>query len=193
MRKLKINVSVGSFKINLEGASEDVMLQFNDIKTNGLGKMFNEVLPFVTRVQVEGVPPSETKLVQEGIPADPPVDKSPSLKNILLRQLPASEAEWILIYGSYATVTDEDSFTREDLVEKYKESGRNSDSNISNLYNSIKSAVLKTWINPINNEDFMVTTAGKGKLKEILDRTTPFVRPTRKVSKVKAKQGAEQS
>ncbi len=108
-----------------------------------------------------------------------------TLKAVAIKNLPSSEAEWIVVYAFYASNFGQDTFTREDIVNRYKESGRYDKSTRKNLTMYMNRAVQGGYINPLTDE-FSILGAGIDKAKEIIGRTssaTPRQRTTSKGKK----------
>ncbi len=91
----------------------------------------------------------------------------PSLKDLLVKNYPKTEAEWVLCYAFYASKFGTDTFKREDIIEKYKENNRSSPSTVANLGNNINSCIKKDWIKSQNN-NLIVKPEGITYAKEIL-------------------------
>lgn len=99
-------------------------------------------------------------------------DEHPSMKYIVMNNLPLTEEEWIVVYAYYSSNFGENKFTRKDIISKYEESGRKTSLRIKNLSRPILSAVKSKYINPINDEDFSIVAEGIKKATEIISRTS---------------------
>jgi hypothetical protein len=187
MCSLKIKVSLGSFNVELEGPSADVISQFDEIKKNGLGQMIDQLVPIFT----------QNKKFQEGqIPEDVPEEHAQaqlsapiaptdgiSLQNVVIKQLPKSEPEWVLIYCYFIVQAGKGAFTRTDIITKYGESNRKSEVRMKNLSASVKGAVRKNWISALNDKDYIITDGGRTHAKQILARTGGTSKPPRERQK----------
>lgn len=91
----------------------------------------------------------------------------PSLKDLLVKNYPKTEAEWVLCYAFFASKFGTDTFKREDIIEKYKENNRSSASTVANLGNNINSCIKKDWIKSQNN-NLIIKPDGIAYAKEIL-------------------------
>lgn len=184
MDNLKMKVTIGSFVIELDGPSEKVKEQFDDLKTNGLGQMIDQLTPYMAHIQSVKNPeiPSSKNLIA------PPESTGdyPTIQELVMRSLPKSETEWVLAYSFYLKREGKDTFTRDELIRKYEESKRKSSSNLKNLTQSIKVAVGKSWIKPINDTDFIILPDGETAALEIFSRTKPAImrQPRKKSSKM---------
>ncbi len=114
-----------------------------------------------------------TLLEQNRNSTDSPVKTTtpsyPVIKDIVTKDLPKSEIEWILVYAFYAAEYAENSFTREDIIAYYEKSNRKSQQRIGNLTLNINSAVKKDWIKAINDNDYIVCDEGKKHMMEVLN------------------------
>ena len=172
--KLRIKLNIGSFNIEIEGASEDVNSQFDDLKKNGLGEIVDQLAPLINSpIQKINTKPNsdntsqEPLLLEEGNTQN--IDFT-SLQNIVYKQLPNSETEWLLIYSYYLNSEGKNTFARRDFIQKYEESNRKTEQRIKNLSASIKGAVSKNWISALNETDFIITEKGKNYATQILSR-----------------------
>ena len=187
MSDLKIKVSLGSFNVELEGPSADVISQFDEIKKNGLGQMVDQLVPVF--VQNKKIQDEQTVVgvVDAKDPAQLAAGITPgdemSLKNVVIKMLPQFESEWVLIYSYYIDLEGKTSFTRTDIIAKYEESNRKSAARMKNLSASINGAVRKNWVAALNDTEYMVTEPGKTFARQILARTGGTAKPPREKQK----------
>lgn len=92
----------------------------------------------------------------------------PSLKQLLIKNYPKNETEWILCYAFYASQYGEDTFKKDDILEKYKENNRLSTSTSANLSNNINACMKKDWIKDINKDEFILKPEGLEYVKLVL-------------------------
>ncbi len=163
---LRIKVSIGGFEIELEGESETVVRQFEDIKRNGLGRI-PFAASFLSPWETEE---SSTNTSIKFEPTTPLVTEYESLNNVVLKQLPGSETEWVLIYAFYASDFGKKKFTRDHILDKYDESTRTSTSNRSNLSNNIKTLIRNNLLAAHSATEFIITASGIDMSKRIIDR-----------------------
>lgn len=102
-----------------------------------------------------------------------------SLLAIAMKKLPASETEWIVIYSFFASNYGKDLFSKEDLLEKYRESNRFDNRKKAYLSRNITAAVKGGYLNPLAT-GYSILEEGTTKAKEILSRTSSA--PVKKVS-----------
>lgn len=106
----------------------------------------------------------------------------PTLKDILIKNYPKTETEWILCYAFYASKYGSDTFKRQDIIDKYKENNRLSTSANSNLSKNIDSCIRKDWMKSVNDSEFILKPDGIEYAKEVLKgrSTTKEVKPVKR-------------
>lgn len=107
-----------------------------------------------------------------------------TLKAIAMKKLPSTELEWILVYAFYASNYGKETFTRQNLIEKYEESNRLDNSKKSTLSIYITRAVKANLINPLADE-YSILDDGIEKAVEIIHRTTSSPSKTKRSVKTK--------
>ena len=91
----------------------------------------------------------------------------PSVKDLLVKNYPKNETEWILCYAFYSSKFGTDVFNKEDIIAKYNENNRLSQSAKNNLINNLNSCIKKDWMKS-SNSDFILKPDGISYVKEIL-------------------------
>jgi len=117
-------------------------------------------------------PKQESKKEEQKEPSTrhPELKDYPIMKDIVIRDLAKTEREWILIFALYSSDYGNKVFTREDIVNKYDESNRKTNSRIANLSNNLKSMVKSGQVKFVNDDDMLLTNSGKEIAVEILNR-----------------------
>lgn len=95
-------------------------------------------------------------------------DDHPTLKQLVIKNYPKNETEWIMCYAFLASQYGEDTFKKADILEKYKESNRLTDSTRANIGNNINGCIKKDWIKDINKDEFILKPEGIAYVKEVL-------------------------
>lgn len=186
MKNLRIKISLGSFNVELEGESEDVISQLEEIKKNGLGQMVDQLLPiFQQNLKPVGSKEQDNESSEKSLLIEPSnnvqsISPTSTLFDTVKKMLPGSESEWILVYAYFICQNGIHTFTRENLLAKYDESKRNKRSNIKNLSNSIKAAINKGWISQQTDSDYRITPDGEKEVINILSRTESSIKTVRK-------------
>lgn len=94
----------------------------------------------------------------------------PIMKDIVIRDLAKTEREWILIYALYSSNFGADVLTKEDILNKYSESNRKTNSRMANLTNNMNNMVKSGQLKFINDKEMLLTTSGIEMAKDILNR-----------------------
>ena len=97
--------------------------------------------------------------------------KLPNIKDIVMKDLPKTETEWLLIYALYASEEGTSAFTAETLRQLYHDSNRFTETRNKNFSTNLKKAVTSDWFVAINNTDYVLSEVGKKAAYEILQRT----------------------
>jgi hypothetical protein len=161
---LKVKFEFNGLKFEIEGREQIVREEFKDFKdfTQSLAAKVN----FVTIAET-----IEQQKVDMPLLTDAEVESEnefPVLKEVVMKKLPGSEVEWILIYAFYESNYGQNGFTRESLIEKYKETERNNKSTIGHFADNFKSILTKDFIKVINDDEYKLTSKGIERVKEIL-------------------------
>jgi len=93
----------------------------------------------------------------------------PTLKQLVIKNYPKNETEWILCYAFFASKYGNETFKKEHIVEGYKESNRYTSTNKNNFTNNINSCIRKDWMKDINKEEFILKPEGISYAKEVLN------------------------
>jgi len=170
MGNLRIKLKYKSFEIELEGDKDTVQKEFKDIKENGLGNIVMGVDMSETTYIVE---PSENapKQIRQAQNVDFVDGDKPSMKDVLMKQLPSSEREWILVYAYYGSDFGRKPFTSKTILEAYESSKRKTTSRHANMSQNIKALFNKGYFSALNDEEFIMTEDGKHQANEIITRT----------------------
>lgn len=111
-----------------------------------------------------------------------PTDEYPTLKDLLIKNYPKTEPEWVLCYAFYSSKYGSDTFKKDDILEKYKENNRLTTSTSANLSNNINSCVKKDWFKSINSSEFVMKPEGNAYAQEVIKgkSTSKEVKPTKR-------------
>ncbi|NVK66111.1 MAG: zinc ribbon domain-containing protein, partial [Flavobacteriales bacterium] len=101
--------------------------------------------------------------------SNPKVENYPTLQSVVLKNLPSSEIEWVIVYSFYASDFGSKQYTRSDILKMYEVTNRKTKNTARDLGSRIRRAVQSNCINPLNtNGDFSILDAGIDKAKEII-------------------------
>lgn len=92
----------------------------------------------------------------------------PILQDLVMKDLPKTEAEWILIFVFYASKFGKHSTTKDDIIGKYKEAGKYSATNRKNLAANVARCVRNNWIKSLDKDSYIILDEGKNYIAEIL-------------------------
>ena len=106
----------------------------------------------------------------------------PTLKQLVIKNFPKNETEWVLCYAFFASKYGNETFKKDDVVEGYKESNRYTSNNKNNLTNNFNGCIKKDWIKDINKDEYILKPDGISYAKEILkgNSTSKEVKRTKK-------------
>lgn len=93
----------------------------------------------------------------------------PSLRDLVIKDYPKNESEWILVYGFYSSNYGNDTFTRDDLISNYDSTNRKTTQRIKNLSQSIKTGIKKDWYKSLNEKEYILLESGKTYASEIIN------------------------
>lgn len=177
----KLKVCVGDANIELEGDGKLVHTIFSELRENGLGKLGTPELMLSRYEEANELPITkieETAPVtnNQNVDAHSHKQKSaillPNIKDVALKNLPKTEAEWVLVYALYASDEGKKAFTADDVRQMYHGSNRFTDTRSKNFATNIKKAVTSNWFITINDTEYSLTDCGKALAYEILQRTS---------------------
>lgn len=168
MDTLKIKFKLHGLEFELEGKETTVKAEFDNFKsfiTADLLAKINITIPQITTIQ-------PTKPVNQigSTEVIPLVETSgfPVMKEIVKKDLPKTETEWILIYAFYASSFGENTFTEQDIKGYYESTGRKNGSRTNNLSNNIKSLFRQDYIKAHNDTEYRIKDAGISYAQQIL-------------------------
>lgn len=92
----------------------------------------------------------------------------PMLKDIVMKDLPKTEAEWILIFVFYASEFGKHPTTKDDIIGKYREAGKYSETNRKNFVANVARCVKNNWIKSLDKDSYIILSEGRDYITEIL-------------------------
>lgn len=182
----KLKISIGNANVELEGDGNLVHTIFTELREQGLGQLstHNSYSSFVENNNTE-LPDENTDVtVHHQTAVDTDSFIKPNIKDVVIKDLPNSESEWVLIYALYASEEGTSTFTSDDLRQMYKESNRMTDVRNKNFSTNVKKAVSSDWFTTVNSTEYALTAKGKSFALDILQRDPS----TNKTSSKKPKQ-----
>ena len=172
----KLRVCIGNANIELEGEGELVHTIFSELRENGLGNLSvsvdtHQVSQNVVDNKIDITQGENDRQVDESEQIRTGSIKLPNIKDIVMKDLPKTETEWLLIYALYASEEGTSAFTAETLRQLYHDSNRFTETRNKNFSTNLKKAVTSDWFVAINNTDYVLSEVGKKVAYEILQRT----------------------
>lgn len=92
----------------------------------------------------------------------------PILSDVVTKDLPQTEIEWVLIYCFYASNFGKSQFHKEQATDAYKQSKRYSETNRKNYSANFQKCIKNNWIKGVNEEEYIVKDEGKEYANKIL-------------------------
>ncbi len=172
----KLKVCICNANIELEGEGNLVHTIFSELREGGLGKLSDSV-PVESKNDVpdkgidDNIPCEEKNCIEPKEPQIKADFKLPQINTIVIKNLPKTEAEWIVVYALYASEQGTKIFNKEDLRELYQNSGRLDENRNKNFSTNIKKAIAADWFEIVNDNTYSLSEAGKKIAYEIIQRT----------------------
>lgn len=168
----KLKVNIGNASVELEGEANFVHKILRELCEEGLGKL---------SIQETNTYNNDTKSTSETDNHNTSEDNAskntifertnkPNIKDIVIKNLPKTEQEWILIYALYCSDEGENTFTADDLRQMYRDTNRMTTARNKNFSTNLKKAVTSNWFLAINDNDYALSEGGKTFAFEILER-----------------------
>jgi len=134
----------------------------------------------VTSNQVATTQFRPTQTASNGSAATPTKPEYPTLNDLLIKNYPKSEAEWILVFSYYASNYGSAKFTKEDIKAKYNKIERLTPNNSKNFATNLKNCIKKDWIKSVNETEFIMIENGNSHAMEVISgkSTTKERKPT---------------
>ncbi len=203
MGKLKINLKLGEYQIELEGEENSVKEVFNDIRENGLGRA--AVSPPIMKSE------RTVELIEE-LPIDsyyndtleeiddceelytPKLDfVKLHLKDILIKGLTNSEYEMALITGVSLLSQSKITFTSVEILNMYKELKIYNNNRSKNIKRNLNKLITKSLIRSYNDEEYVPSDEGIELCEKIMTRTSSEIKVKTNVSKKTTKKSEKKN
>lgn len=172
----KLKVCIGNANIELEGEGNLVHTIFSELREDGLGKLSDSVpVELKNDVSDKGIgnniPCEEKNNIETKETQIKEAFKLPQINTIVIKNLPKTEAEWIVVYALYVSEQGTKIFSKEDLRQLYQDSGRLDENRNKNFSANIKKAIAADWFEIVNADTYSLLEAGKKIAYEIIQRT----------------------
>lgn len=103
---LKLKINIGNANVELEGEGSLVHTIFSELREFGLGKLSNCEPASHSLGQQNNTKDTTREDEQEEAVTQEAKEKTieiPNIKDIVMKNLPKTEAEWVLVYALYAS------------------------------------------------------------------------------------------
>lgn len=170
MDTLKMKFKLHGLEFELEGKEATVKEEFANFKsfiTADLMSKVNIMTPQVTTIP-QGQPHRQLDTPPLDVAATVITDV-PTLKDIKLRDLAKSETDWLLVYAYYASEGGTKEFTRDNIIQLYKDTDRRTDNRIKSLSQFFKNISKALYIKSTNDTHFILLEKGKLRVAEIFN------------------------
>lgn len=182
---LKMKFKLHSLEFEIEGREATVKEEFADFKNFITSQLVNKI-NIITPPQPLTQSPVSQQIDRTGEDViDLTNSELPALKEVVIKDLPNSEIEWILIYSLYASNNGTQAFTQTDIRNLYDSSGRKETNRLSNFSYNFNSNINKGYIKILNDTEYLILQTGIGQALKILSGEVKSASPTRKSVKKK--------
>ena len=190
MDSLKMKFKLHGLEFEIEGNETTVKAEFANFKafiTEDLLTKVNIIAPQVTTI-TQPTTVRQIGPIQEATTVD--FTGFPVLMEIVKRDLPKTESEWILIYGFYASNFGDYPFSIKHIKDKYEECGRKDNKYFKNIDNNIRTILKKGYFKMHTSSEYIIKEQGIEYAKQILqgNSTSKTVNRVVKKSKVESKE-----
>lgn len=187
--KLKMKFKLNGLEFELEGKEATVKEEFENFKSFLTGDILPNInsAPVVIANQEHNLP---KQIATEKVYAeaeDVQTEEYPIMKEVVKKDLPKSESDWIMTYGFYASNYGEETFSEDDIKNGYDSTTRKTDSRMKNLSNNLKTLFGKSYIKYHNDTEMRFTDDGLVYIKKLVlgKSNRKSKKPTSSSTKVK--------
>lgn len=159
MDTLKVKFKLNGLEFELEGNENTVKEELDSFKEFVMASLINRIGSINTHAE-------NTSLV---IPDNPENDFDyPQLKEIVIKDIPKTEVEWILVYGFYSSKYGKEAFRESDIKDMYELSKRKNLNRMKNFSQNFNKTVSNGYIKILNQEEYILVKKGIDRVAEIL-------------------------
>lgn len=164
METLKVKFKLNGLEFELEGNEATVQEELKIFKDFVMNSLIHKITNdnSVQTLRVLGIGAAEAAVNDQS--------SFPPLKEIVMKDLPKSEVEWICIYSFYASEFKQVAFKDSDIKGLYESSKRKNDSRMANFSGNFGKVVNNGWIKVLNNQEYLMTTSGYDEAIKIIGR-----------------------
>ncbi|MBK5215634.1 MAG: hypothetical protein JJE53_02415 [Candidatus Pacebacteria bacterium] len=165
MANLKLKLKINGLEFEIEGEDITVKEEFSNFKSFISSDILSK-----TNIIVPPMLDAPKKIDEIDVFTDG-IDDFPVLTEVVKKDLPKSEPEWVLLYAFYTSAYGENTFSIQNIKDGYESSKRKNASRLANLSNNIKQLLNGNYIKMLNDTDYIFLEEGKKKVSIILNST----------------------
>ncbi|MEM7551579.1 MAG: hypothetical protein AAF363_17985 [Bacteroidota bacterium] len=192
-KNLKLRFKLKELEFEIEGNENTVKDEFENFKSF----FTNDILPQINKVQ-ETEPSRELNEKKRPLELQKATDVEsqdvsdfPVIKEVVHKDLPNGEQEWVLIYCFYSSNFGKESFTRKDIIDMYDSSNRKTQSNVNGLSVQLQRILKKEYIKFLNDTEYIMKPEGIKRANLILEgKSTSKASQSRTKSKASPDKGS---
>lgn len=111
----------------------------------------------------------------------------PSVRELLIKNYPKNEPEWILCFAFLSSSFGSDIFKKDQIIEKYKEANKWTNTAIKkNLSQNINACIKKDWIKDFAKDEYILKPEGIEYAKEVMTGNSTSKEIKRTTKKIKS-------
>jgi hypothetical protein len=185
MEILKVKFKLNGLELELEGNEKTVRNELAAFQEF----VVNSVIPKMGLFDAVKTP---QQVINEHVEIDTPY---PHLKEIVMKDLPKTEIEWVLIYCFYASKFGNETFTEGDIKELYEVSKRRNVNRMKNFSANFSKVLSNGFIRILNENEYILVKKGIEHAiniaTETVERNNNEIVPGKRPQKQKAKSGSK--
>ncbi len=185
-KKLKMKFKLHQLEFELEGDQDVVKEQFENFKSFITGDLLPKINVEELTTAPSAIEPNRPKQISQAEEEEVKhvdITDIPSLKQVKLRDLAKSEIDWMVVYSFMASEGGNKTFTRTDIVELYKESGRYTNTVAKGLSQYLKNLAKAKYIKAPSDTEFIILEEGIKRARQIFEGKSTSKSPsTRKAT-----------
>ncbi len=164
MEKLKVRFKLNGLEFELEGNEDTVKSELSVFKDFVMNTLIGKVN--LTEVPTSSLQSTESQIIQI-TPANIPL-----LKEVVMKDLPKTEAEWILVYCYYASKYGKEPFAELDIKKLYEDSKRKNESRMKNFSVNFSKVLNNGFIRVLNEMEYILLQKGIDQAVGILSESS---------------------
>ena len=173
MENLKMKFKLHGLEFEIEGNEAVVKEEFANFRSFITGELLSKVNIVSPSTATISAPERKTNYLETAEVEDVVDEEYPVLKEVVKRDLPSTEVNWVLIYCFYASQFGKNPFTVKDISSLYVETGRKTKNRSVKMSNNLTSLLNKGFIKVHNDDEYLLKLSGVEFAKKILSGNAP--------------------